>query len=152
MDVRTERYRPRVSVRKCRSPTGPSGLHLRNGEQDRWTVARAALEMQGVDVIPGASSRDTCGRGVKHSLGLTAFTRTLSTNARSRYRSAGSCGAQRSEPLREMLRGMLRQLTHSRGDWSVCDPNTPVEQRKPPEFGAAMADWMRTLWQRCRVC
>ncbi len=150
MDARTERYRPRVSVSQMQIADRdlPVYTYANSGEQDRWTVARAALGNAGGRWLPvrhpgtyAAEVFQTLARshGIQLELGepmhgVVAGRPVLAEHS--------------SEPLREMLRGMLRFSTNLTAE-AIGLSATRTRQLNNESLqnsGAAMADWMRNTF------
>lgn len=150
MDARTRRHRPRVSVSQMEVADRdlPVYTYANSGEQDRWTVARTALGNEGGRWLPvrhpGAYAAEvfqTLARshGIQLELGVPM---------RSALANGSVLAEHNSEPLREMLRRMLRFSTNLTAE-AIGLTATRMRQLNNNSLqrsGTAMADWMRDTY------
>ena len=150
LEARTERYRPRVAVSQMRIADRdlPVYTYENSGKQDRWTVARTALGNAGGRWLPvrhpgtyAAEVFQTLARshGIQLELG-EPMPRTVVN---------GSVLAEHSsEPLREMLRRMLRFSTNLTAEaiGLSATRSRQLNNGSLQHSGSAMAEWMRETY------
>ncbi|MEM8728790.1 MAG: D-alanyl-D-alanine carboxypeptidase/D-alanyl-D-alanine-endopeptidase [Pseudomonadota bacterium] len=145
MDARTDRYRPEVSMAQMRvaDRSLPVYTYADRDGVDSWTVARGALGNGGARWLPvrypGAYAGDVF-RTLARSQGIVLNAAEIRPGAASGARTLVSL---ESEPLTEILRGMLKWSTNITAEM-VGLAATGAGGSRPVSLSAsaaAMSDW-----------
>jgi D-alanyl-D-alanine carboxypeptidase/D-alanyl-D-alanine-endopeptidase (penicillin-binding protein 4) len=151
MDARSARYRPDVSIARIAVAERnlPVYTYEAKGSQDHWTVARGALGKGGARWLPVRQPELYAGdvmRTLARSHGVVLKPAEISDGVPSEARVVSF---HSSEPLTEILRGMLKYSTNLTAEMvgMAASRARGVAVATLADSGAAMSAWAREVLQ-----